>query len=432
LPDPVVVCRGVGKIYPAPGRPVEALAPLDLTVAPGSLVALIGPSGCGKSTLLRLLASLESVDSGSLQVAGADLAVLHGSAMRSFRRDTVAYVSQRAAESLVPRLSLREHVDGAGVGILAGLGLESKLDRVASRLSGGEQARGAIGVALARSTPVIVSDEPTAELDDDSVELVLVALRGAVASGRTVIVATHDPHVVAAADVTVELPRPQRRDISLVPRNVSQAGVVLEVDGLTKRYGDRSVVDDVDLSLGAGEIGVLLGRSGSGKSTLLMMIGGWVQMTSGSISIGGRPAPDVPGWDDVAYVPQRFGLLPELTVRENVELSLRGRGRTAVRDLDSLFDELDLGELAERFPGETSLGQRQRIAIARALLCRSTLLLADEPTSHQDAHSALLVWAAIRRAADEGTACLIASNDDTSADYGERVVTIADGRIVRH
>src|SRR4051812_8341013 len=157
LPEPVVECRGVGKIYPAPGRPVEALAPLDLTIMPGSLVALIGPSGCGKSTLLRLLASLEAVDGGSLQVAGADLSTLHGSAMRRFRRDSVAYVSQRAAESLVPRMSLRDHVGDDGMAILAGLGMKPNLDRVASRLSGGEQARGAVGVALARNTPVVVS-----------------------------------------------------------------------------------------------------------------------------------------------------------------------------------------------------------------------------------------------------------------------------------
>lgn len=136
-----------------------------------------------------------------------------------------------------------------------------------------------------------------------------------------------------------------------------------------------------------------------------------------------------PAWDALAYLAQRFALLPELTVRENVELPLRLAHLPGGAPVDSLFERLALAELAERRPDEISIGQQQRAALARALVCSPTVLLADEPTSHQDAASAELVWDALAAAADAGTACLVATHDDEAAPRGDRVWHIADGRV---
>jgi putative ABC transport system ATP-binding protein len=178
LPDPLrVVCHGVSKTYRSPAGSVEALHSLDTVFEPGRLTVLVGPSGSGKSTLLRLLAGLDAVDEGLVRVGEIDVAALQGRRLRSYRRSCIAYVAQRAADNLVPHLTLEEHVGPANRGLLVELGLERRLGSRAARLSGGEQARAALGVALLRGTPVVLADEPTAEVDHATAELVLEALR---------------------------------------------------------------------------------------------------------------------------------------------------------------------------------------------------------------------------------------------------------------
>jgi ABC-type lipoprotein export system ATPase subunit len=427
LPDAVAIdCRDVRKTYATSAGGVEALHAVTAAFPSGSLSALVGPSGCGKSTLLRLLAALDGPDSGSISVAGLDIAASPASDLRKFRRDTVTYVAQRAAANLVPHLRLQSHFDDkADLALLEPLGLASHTRSRPEQLSGGEQARAALAVAVARRTPVMLLDEPTAELDRATAAHVVDELLAAAARGVTVVVATHDADVVARADAVVEM-----SDAHPAPPNLlatagpPSAGRALTVDALTKRFGDNIAVDDVTLELGAGEIGVVLGRSGSGKSTLLMLIGGWLGADSGSTGIASID------WRDVGYLPQRFGLLPELTVAENVGLPLRLAGDTDNARVDELLDGLALSHLRTRLPVETSIGQQQRIALARALVESPPLVLADEPTSHQDARSAERVWAALAAARSKGIACLIATHDAAAAAYADRVWELVDGRLV--
>jgi putative ABC transport system ATP-binding protein len=183
-------------------------------------------------------------------------------------------------------------------------------------------------------------------------------------------------------------------------------------------------VHDVSLALDPGELGVVLGRSGSGKSTLLMMLGAWVLPDSGVVRSAGSH------WSEVAYVPQRFGLIPELTLRENVELPLRLDGGSHDSDVAALLRDLELAEHADRYPHETSTGQQQRAAVARAVAVSPRVLLADEPTSHQDDANAARVWAVLRDAAlTRDVACLCATHDAAAAAYCDRVWRIAEGRL---
>jgi putative ABC transport system ATP-binding protein len=323
----------------------------------------------------------------------------------------------------VPHLTVREQLGDGGLELAGRLGLRPRLDGVASSLSGGEQARAALAVGLSRRTPVVLLDEPTAELDEAAAKLVVEELQRAAADGRTIVVATHDPGLVDLADIVVELTQ-HAPSAAPVPRTRAPgADPLVVVDALTKRYGGTAVVDSASLDVRRGELSVLLGRSGSGKSTLLMVAGGWLEPDEGAVAVPGLR------WHQTAYVAQRFGLLPELSVAENVGLPLRLRGESSDGRVEELLEQLALAPLATRFPGETSIGQQQRTAVARALVDRPTVLLADEPSSHQDAWSAELVWHALDAACAAGTACLVATHDEAATVHADRVFRIEDGRV---
>jgi putative ABC transport system ATP-binding protein len=127
-------------------------------------------------------------------------------------------------------------------------------------------------------------------------------------------------------------------------------------------------------------------------------------------------------------VPQRFGLVPELTVAENI--GLPGRLIDTEVDVDGVLDLLGLGGLGQRAVTELSIGQQQRVAVARALVLRPAVLLVDEPTSHQDSESAERVWRALDAAAAEGAACLVATHEPDARLRAHRSWAIDDGRIV--
>jgi len=168
---------------------VEALHSLDVSLEPGVVAALVGPSGCGKSSLLRLLGGIDAPDAGTITVDGVDVDTLRGGALRRFRRRSVSYLAQRPAANLIPHLTLREQLPGAaaGVDVAEAIGIGHRLDARAGEMSGGEQARAAIAVGIARETSVVLVDEPTAELDRRTAMHVIEALERAAASGLPVL-----------------------------------------------------------------------------------------------------------------------------------------------------------------------------------------------------------------------------------------------------
>jgi putative ABC transport system ATP-binding protein len=192
----------------------------------------------------------------------------------------------------------------------------------------------------------------------------------------------------------------------------AHGGAVVTAHGITRRWPGGGGLAPVDVVLRRGELTVVRGRSGSGKSTLLSIVAGWCAAGGGRLErVDG---PDWSTWAAIAVVPQVIGLVPELSISENVELPLRLGGiRRADRRARTraVLDELDLGEQASRLPRETSLGQRQRAAIARALVVGPLVALVDEPTSHQDGAHATAIVASMRAAAERGSALLVATHD---------------------
>ncbi len=216
---------------------------------------------------------------------------------------------------------------------------------------------------------------------------------------------------------------------------------LLEVLGIRKsfRRGPEEVhaLDDVDLSLSVGEVVGLIGPSGSGKTTLLNVLYGWEDPAAGAVRwVEGdsEARAERRPWRDVAIVPQDLGLLEELSARENAELPVRLAGLSGEQyqaRVDRLLRAFGLDTYADRRLGEISLGEQQRVALARALILVPRLILADEPTGHQDAKWALAVFRAFRWISGRGTTCLVATHSREFLKTVDRVITIRDGHL-RH
>ncbi len=206
--------------------------------------------------------------------------------------------------------------------------------------------------------------------------------------------------------------------------------VLVAVDGVEKHWDATSGLRALTLEVRTHELVVVRGRSGTGKSTLLSILAGWCAPDRGEVTWGPPfEGCDVTAWDQVAVVPQVLALMGELSARENLEIALRGCGvsrDSAAERTNEVLESLLLTELAARPPGETSMGQRQRTALARALVVDPKLLLADEPTSHQDAASARRVVEVLRLRAEIGGGVLVATHDEALVAAADRVVTLDD------
>ncbi len=187
------------------------------------------------------------------------------------------------------------------------------------------------------------------------------------------------------------------------------------------------VLHDVDLSLAPAALVVLAGRSGSGKSTLCHLVAGVMAPSTGEVLVAGRPAYPVTDWAEVSLLPQRLSLEPELTVAENVFLPAGVRGG---RVRPEVLDRLGLTAIADRPARDTSLGEQQRTALARALVVRPSFLVADEPTGRLDEDLSTHVLTTLGDVyATAGTGVLVASHDPVVVAAADRVVRLGDGRV---
>ncbi|MDH4052400.1 MAG: ABC transporter ATP-binding protein [Rubrivivax sp.] len=209
----------------------------------------------------------------------------------------------------------------------------------------------------------------------------------------------------------------------------------LELQGLVKRYGDFTAVDDCNLSVSKGEFVCLLGPSGCGKTTTLQMVAGFTQPTKGSIVLDGQEITDVkPNQRGLGIVFQSYALFPHMTVADNVAFGLEMRGVSGAARQKRVGETLELVHLtpmATRFPRELSGGQRQRVAMARALVIQPPVLLLDEPMGALDAKLREEMQIELRSLQHRvGITTVMVTHDQAEAmTLADRVVLMNQGRI---
>ncbi len=211
----------------------------------------------------------------------------------------------------------------------------------------------------------------------------------------------------------------------------------LDINALTAHYGTTKVLEDLSLSVGAGELVSLLGASGCGKTTTLRLIAGFLEPTEGTIRLGGRDLTRLPAHKrDIGLVFQNYALFPHLTVIENVAFGLKQRGvASSERDkrARAMLDRVGLSVLAERLPGALSGGQKQRVALARALVIEPPLLMFDEPLSNLDAKLRVDMRVEIRQLqrANGTTSVYVTHDQEEAFSISDRVAIMNAGRIMQ-
>ncbi|MFP3465543.1 ABC transporter ATP-binding protein [Leifsonia sp. SIMBA_070] len=243
--EAAIDCTDLVRIFTADGVEVQALQGLTLRVESGGLVAIVGASGSGKSTLLGILSGLDKPTAGSVSVAGRDLLALRNRERVDYRRHTVGFVWQQTSRNLLGYLTARENLalamsvartsgrERRATELLDLLEVAHCADRRPTEMSGGEQQRVAIAVALANEPHVLLADEPTGELDEATSAEVLEAMRGVNRElGVTTLIVTHDPTVSEHVARTVQI------------RDGRTATEVLRRTGVTEEGHEHTVAEE--------------------------------------------------------------------------------------------------------------------------------------------------------------------------------------------
>ncbi|WP_328501193.1 ABC transporter ATP-binding protein [Streptomyces sp. NBC_00457] len=481
---------------------VPAVCDVSLCVRPGETLALVGESGSGKSTVALAAMGLlpgTARTSGRVTINGTDVVSASEAELARLRGRIASMVFQEPATALDPLtrvgrqiaevvrnhrpVSAKEAAREA-VELLRRVGIPEPERRASAfpfQLSGGQRQRVVIAMAIANSPDLLIADEPTTALDVTVQAEILDLLRELAAdSGTGVLLVTHNMGVVAdfadrvavmlrgeiveTGPVEDVLLRPTheytRRLLAAVPRlavtepdevkaPVEAGAAVVELRDVTVDFGRgrRGVraLEDVSVTVGAGETVGLVGESGSGKSTAARVALGLVPPTSGSVALFGTDLGRTKGRARRALL-SGIGLVLQdpvasldarMSVAECVAEPLRvhRRGMTAAERRARVADVLELvrlpSKLMQRGPRELSGGQRQRVSLARALVLEPRLLVADEPTSALDVSVQRTVLEVIAELqAELGFACLFVSHDlAVVQEFAGRVVVMRAGRV---
>ena len=237
-----------------------------------------------------------------------------------------------------------------------------------------------------------------------------------------------------------DAPQDDLKDASLTD-TASDINSLVSLRGVSKFYLDGKVtaLDQVSLDISEGQWLSIMGKSGSGKSTMLNMIGALDRPSEGTVYFRGRPLDhsfdlEVHRSQEVGFVFQSYYLLPNLSACENVQIPMFESDRTPSQRKDRAFELLesvDLADRADHLPDQLSVGQRQRVAIARSLANQPSLLLADEPTGALDSESGDAIIDLLERVHHEsGITFVVVTHDEAIATRADRQISVSDGRVV--
>jgi ribosome-dependent ATPase len=461
-----------------------ALDGVSLDLAPGGALALLGPDGIGKSTLLALAAGAKRLQQGSIRALGADFAVRSA---REAVQPRIAYMPQGLGRNLYPNLTVAENIgffarlfghDGAALAqrlpvLLAATGLAPFADRPMHKLSGGMKQKLGLCCALVHDPDLMILDEPTTGVDPLSRrqfwDLIDAIRRQRPQLALLVATSTMDeaerfPQVImldqgrilaqgspddlkrqsgcaSLEQAFIHLLPPERRGgldgepAPPAPLN-GAAEVVIEARGLTRRFGDFTAVDHVDLAIRRGEIFGFLGSNGCGKTTTMKMLTGLLPASEGEGFLFGSPvaAGDFALRRRIGYMAQSFSLYGELTLRQNLVLhgALYGLSEAQAaersRQLAAYFELVPhLDTVADMLP----VGLRQRLSLAVAIIHEPEILILDEPTSGVDPVAREGFWRElVRLSRQQGVTIFISTHYMAEAQRCDRVAFMHAGRVL--
>ena len=416
---------------------VVALSDVSLKIPSGCMVGLIGPDGVGKSSLLALLSGVRAVQNGKVRVLGGNMAqAQHRHAVCS----RIAYMPQGLGKNLYPTLSVEENLQFFARlfghdfaerrrridSLTRSTGLYPFLDRPVGKLSGGMKQKLGLCCALIHDPDFLILDEPTTGVDPLSRAQFWDLIRSVreERQGMSVLVATAymdeakdfdwlitmnggtvlttgspaqllaDTHATSLEEAFIQLmPEALRKGHkTLVVRPLdaaANADIAIEAEGLSKRFGDFTAVDNVSFRVRRGEIFGFLGSNGCGKTTTMKMLTGLLPATEGSVHLFGKVVDpnDMEIRKRIGYMTQSFSLYDELTINQNLVLHARlfhiPEDEIAGR-ISRILKRFQLKDIQNVLPDALPLGIRQRLSLAVAVIHSPEILILDEPTSGVD------------------------------------------------
>lgn len=436
---------------------VEALKGISLAVKPGELFGIIGPDGAGKTSLFRILTTLLLADSGTATVCGLDVVKDY----KQIRRQ-VGYMPGRF--SLYPDLTVEENLNFFAT--VFHTTIEENYDLVkdiyqqiepfrkrrAGALSGGMKQKLALSCALIHKPDVLFLDEPTTGVDPVSRREFWEMLRRLKEQGITIIASTPIIDEARQCNRIAFIHEGQIRGIDTPDRILEQFASILcppglqhdkvehredyviEVDNLTKRFGNFTAVDHISFRVHRGEIFGFLGANGAGKTTAMRMLTGLSHPTGGTARVAGfdvaTHTEDVK--KNIGYMSQKFSLYEDLKVWENIRLfaGIYGMPEAGIAPrTDELLQRIGLAAERDTLVKSLPLGWKQKLAFSISIFHEPKIVFLDEPTGGVDPATRRQFWELIYQAADRGITVFVTTHFMDEAEYCDRISIMVDGVI---
>ena len=377
---------------------IGPVGPISFDIAPGERVGLVGDSGSGKSlTALAIMGLLpDNLEAtGSIRFEGQEIIGMRDKQLRSL---PLAMVFQEPMTALDPLMKVAEY------------------GRFPHQLSGGQRQRALIHMAMARNPKLLICDEPTTALDPLTQAEILDEIAAATTGDTALLFISHDHAAVERmCDRVIRIGDITTPDLS-APPTPSLGEPVITLENVTKTYRGVTALDDVSLTVREGERLGIVGGSGSGKSTLLKLLTDLSQPTSGTVTVT-KPL-------HMVFQDPKSSLNPRMPVWKIV-----AEGGGTREEAERVLHEVGI-DGADRYPRDFSGGQRQRISLARAVVGKPDILLADEAVSALDATSRAQVLDLLQRLTKDMTLVFVSHDMDVVKHLCPTVAVLQDGRIV--
>ena len=441
-----------------------AVSEVDLHVDQGEIVSLIGPNGAGKTTLFAMIAGFLKSDGGEVKLNGTSILgmkphmICQMGMVRTFQI-TQPFAGLTTRQNIMvgaySKTSSQPDAERKAEEVAEIVGMTALLDRNADNLTVAGRKRLELARALATGPSLLLLDEVMAGLNPTEIDEIVAVIKGIRDTGVTIFLIEHvmkavmnlsdrtyvlnDGKLIAAGTPASVAADPQVIEAYLghgAAETMAGSSLMISIRNLDAGYGSVSVLRDVSMEIGEGEIVAVLGSNGVGKTTLNNTLSGLIRPSAGEVTFEGSVISGLPPADIVArgliHVPEGRKLFPNLSVRDNLELGSYKRGRAnRSQNLDKVLEVFPkLRERIEQLAGTLSGGEQQMVAIGRGLMSEPKVLLLDEPSLGLSPLLVEQMFALIKQINDTGLSLiLVEQNVIQSLAIADRAYVIEEGSV---